>query len=477
MIYDIFYVSKQKVDADGWQHFRQRFPSAQKIENVKTIDDIKKKTFTKFFWIVWDDQEILEDFNFEYRVDKWDEQYIHTFKTQYKDKEYYRAGVCLFPKKLSISQKEFNFRFFINKKEIPKIVSKFKFTTYKKYYIDSYEDYLKICKQETQQLFWRIPNDIEIIDNSIFDLHFDPLDSIYDYDRSINHMFKNGESFDGLMLATKDKVLMEKEFKYRFPIEKKEWNIVASTPKPYDVVFISYNESNADVNYEKLKLKRPNAKRVHGVKGIHNAHIAAAKLATTEMFWVVDADAELVDNFNFEIEYVPHYDAGNKLEQTSTVHVWSSQNPINDLVYGYGGVKLLPTTLTLEMNTESVDMTTSISKKFKVVNKISNVTAFNTDEFNTWKSAFRECVKLTSRVIDKDYQIETEDRLRIWCRIGKDRPFGEYALGGARFGYRYGMKYISNKEKLAMINDFEWIKEIYLQWEEVFLKWKNKNEG
>jgi len=39
------------------------------------------------------------------------------------------------------------------------------------------------------------------------------------------------------------------------------------------------------------------------------------------------------------------------------------------------------------------------------------------------------------------------------------------------------MKYISNKEKLAMINDFEWIKEIYLQWEEVFLKWKNKNEG
>jgi hypothetical protein len=37
------------------------------------------------------------------------------------------------------------------------------------------------------------------------------------------------------------------------------------------------------------------------------------------------------------------------------------------------------------------------------------------------------------------------------------------------------MKYISNKEKLAMINDFEWIHEIYLKWEEVYLKWKTKD--
>ena len=43
---------------------------------------------------------------------------IHTFKTQYKDIEYYRAGVCLFPKNSSVSQKEFDFRLFINKKEI-----------------------------------------------------------------------------------------------------------------------------------------------------------------------------------------------------------------------------------------------------------------------------------------------------------------------------------------------------------------------
>ena len=122
-------------------------------------------------------------------------------------------------------------------------------------------------------------------------------------------------------------------------------------------------------------------------------------------------------------------------------------------------------------------MTTTIGCPFVPKFQISNITAFNTNPFETWKSSFRECAKLASSIIPNGDNIDNEYRLDIWCSRGKDRPFGEYALGGARFGYRYGMKYISNKEKLAMINDFGWIKEIYLQWEEVFLKWKNKNEG
>ena len=34
----------------------------------------------------------------------------------------------------------------------------------------------------------------------------------------------------------------------------------------YDIVFISYNESNADKNYAVLKSRFSMAKRVHGVK-------------------------------------------------------------------------------------------------------------------------------------------------------------------------------------------------------------------
>ena len=48
MVYDIFYVSKNIIDSNDWNQFRLRFPSSQKIENVTTFNDIKKKSFTKF---------------------------------------------------------------------------------------------------------------------------------------------------------------------------------------------------------------------------------------------------------------------------------------------------------------------------------------------------------------------------------------------------------------------------------------------
>ena len=218
----------------------------------------------------------------------------------------------------------------------------------------------------------------------------------------------------------------------------------------YDIVFISYQESNADENYAALKQRFPLVKRVHGIKGIHQAHIEAAKRCFTKMFWVVDADAQIVDDFDFNY-VVPQWDL-------DTVHVWKSQNPINDLVYGYGGVKLLPKNLTANMDMSKPDMTTSITDKFKAMPEISNVTAFNTDPFSTWRSAFRECVKLSSKIIDRQIDNETEQRLNAWCTLGRDRAFGEHAIRGAITGREYGTKNQNNLEALKLINDFDWLK-------------------
>ena len=155
----------------------------------------------------------------------------------------------------------------------------------------------------------------------------------------------------------------------------------------FDIFFISYQEPNADVNFAILQDRFPIAQRVHGVKGIHQAHKEAAKKALTKMFYVVDGDALVEDDFNFDYE-VPTKDM-------NAVHVWRSKNPVNELVYGYGGVKLLPTKLTLDMDCASTDMTTSISNRFRSMEQISNTSRFNSTPFNTWKSAFRECVKLS----------------------------------------------------------------------------------
>jgi len=219
----------------------------------------------------------------------------------------------------------------------------------------------------------------------------------------------------------------------------------------YDIVFISYKEPNAEQNWKKLVSQYPMARRVHGVKGIHQAHIQGAKKSFTKMVWYVDADAKIVDTFDFS------YQADEWNEET--VHVWRSMNPINDLVYGYGGVKLFPRKLTINMRTDKPDMTTSISKNFKAMPDISNITAFNIDPFSTFKSAFRECCKLASKVIDRQKSSETENRLDIWCTVGADKQYGEYALLGAKMGREYGYDNKDDNEKLYKINDFDWLKE------------------
>ena len=654
MIYDIFYVSKNNVDEQDWKQFRSRFPSSQKIENVKSFNDIKNKAFTKLFWVVWNDLTVVDNFNFDYKVSTWDQSYIHVwlngenydgvalfskesapsakefehrfyvnkkeidivastpkvyptfivnnyteyqqalenspstmfwgvwsnveivddqiFKTYFShhnsydrnenhvfknicdDLESFVNGVVLFSKNKAVSKKEIEHKFLINKKEYDIVVSKSK--PYDKFIIEKFEDYENALNETTQDLFWIIWPDVEIINDTIlntklydrnvnhiflnsstegdsyisgiilcsknkkftkkeFDhrylidktehpivvtknktyaifkfsnykdylhalessptemfwmipndvdlnLDFDFLNFTFNfnnqYDRSINHVFLNDKYYDGVILTSKKIKISEREIYHRFLIDKKEYPVQASTPKPFDIIFISYNEKNADENYENLKSRFPRVKRVHGVKGIQNAHIEAANLAETDMFWVVDADAIIEDTFTFEIDYIPYYDRISRINLNKTVHVWSSKNPINDLVYGYGGVKLLPRRLTANMDIQNPDMTTSISDSFKIMSEISNVTGFNVDEFSTWRSAFRECAKLSSRVIDRNFDDENDERLYIWCNVGKDRPFGEYAINGARAGKQFGEEHIQDPAGLNSINDYEWLK-------------------
>lgn len=229
-------------------------------------------------------------------------------------------------------------------------------------------------------------------------------------------------------------------------------NILGKFTTPLlDMVFLSYDESYADANYEELKKRFPRLKRVAGVKGIYQAHKVAADQVGTELFYAIDADAKVLPDFDFS--YYPNfYDA-------QSVHVWKSRNPINDLVYGYGGIKLFPTDKLRKYTGSPVDFTTSVSDSFKVMDEVSNITHFNTDPFSTWRSAFRECAKLAAGLIKNQNQEETVHRLNVWCTVGADREFGEFALMGANEGREYGMECINHSEMLGMINDYKWLEE------------------
>lgn len=306
---------------------------------------------------------------------------------------------------------------------------------------DLTEDIDKAKSISFTKSFWLVYGSVEISDDFKFDY------IIPDWDTDYVHVFQYIENTEvklGKVYQINKKFDREIKFKHINQIVGKE-------VRHYDIVFISYDEPNYVENYQKLLKRFPNSKHVHGVKGIHQAHIEAASISHTNMIWVVDADALIVDDFYFNY-VVSEWDLDN-------VHVWRSLNPVNGLSYGYGGVKLIPRILTLNMDITRPDMSTSISNKFKAVDAISNITAFNTDPFNSWKSAFRECVKLSSKIIDRQDTSESDERLQVWMSKGLDKPFGNFCIEGAKDGYQWGNENRNNVTELFRINDFEWLKE------------------
>ena len=223
----------------------------------------------------------------------------------------------------------------------------------------------------------------------------------------------------------------------------------------YDIVFISYKESNAEHNWQLLRDRMPYAKRLHGITGLHAAHAVAANMVSSPMFYVVDGDAVVDVSFNFD--YCVH---DTKQE---SVHVFRAKNPVNNLVYGYGAIKLLPTADVLKVSSSAMkpDVTTSINRKYEIVNIVSNITKFDTDPFNTWRSAFRECAKLSSKIIPEQRDRETEHRLNIWCTFDNNTTYGKWCIHGANAGKDYGVANRNNNAALMLINDMNYMKRLF----------------
>jgi hypothetical protein len=269
--------------------------------------------------------------------------------------------------------------------------------------------------------------------------------NIEKWDEQYTHIFKNKSA--EIFLVPKDIELLDNDTEFA---NKKFITVSELSFSTYDVFFLKYDENNAGKNLRYLTEKRSDVKIISGVQGIFNAHLEAAKKSTTDMFWVVDADATIIDAFDFDYR-VPDWDF-------DVVHIWKSINPINFLEYGYGGVKLIPTHLILDADeTTAVDVTTSIGAKIKVMDEVSNINNFATSPLNAWRSAFRECAKLASGIIPRQVDSESTQRLDTWISKGGNRPLGEYVRGGASAGKWYGETYKENKEMLARINDYEWL--------------------
>lgn len=208
----------------------------------------------------------------------------------------------------------------------------------------------------------------------------------------------------------------------------------------FDTVFISYDEPNADQNYENLLKILPWAKRSHGVKGSDLAHKAAANLSETDRFISIDGDNIVnADFFDQTLEINDN--------NSHCVFSWSSQNSINGLIYGNGGIKCWPKSHVLSMKTHENSQTDigigviefCFDPAYVQINDCWSTSVINTSPKQAWRSGFREGVKMSLDQTKKASTVkniwwQNYERLLIWMNVGSDVENGIWAMYGARLG-------------------------------------------
>lgn len=208
----------------------------------------------------------------------------------------------------------------------------------------------------------------------------------------------------------------------------------------FDVVFLSYDEPNAEENYADLANKAPWAKRVHGVKGSDAAHKAAAEQSETDWFITIDAD-NIVDSSFFNLDL-------DMSDPKIQVYGWCGKNNINGLRYGNGGPKIWKKDFVLGMKTHEaaqddraqVDFCWEDGYKNHPVTYSDSI--INKTPFQAWRAGFREGVKMTlldgvkvtPQDLEKKIWWHNIHRLRMWSTVGSHIQNGIYAVLGARQG-------------------------------------------
>jgi hypothetical protein len=239
-----------------------------------------------------------------------------------------------------------------------------------------------------------------------------------------------------------------------------------------DIIFLSYDEPNAEKNYADLCNKVPWAKRVHGVKGSDAAHKACAALSETEYFVTVDAD-NIIDQKFLELEI----DLDELKLTPNHVFSWCGKVHVNGLMYGNGGLKMWTRKFVNNMKThENSDPNDTkglvefcFDDLYYQFNDNYSESFTNATPFQAWRAGFREGVKMSldqgAKAKDlKSIWWQNYDRLLIWCNIGADTEHGLWSIYGAREG-----AYLTNCTDwdYANVRDFEWLTQ---QWDEKYSK-------
>ncbi len=218
-------------------------------------------------------------------------------------------------------------------------------------------------------------------------------------------------------------------------------------PELLDIVFFSNGESCAEENYQALlDLKLPNRiVHIKDVQGRVASQHAAANASNTEWYFLVNAKLRV--NPEFDFRWQPD------VLKSRRHYIFRATNPVNGLVYGHMAIVANNKTLTLNTIGRGLDFT--LDSPTEVVNINCGTAVFNSSAWDTWRTSFREVVKLCYA---KDS--ESKKRLEVWTSVAEG-DFAQYSLQGARDAVDYYNEVNGDFEKLKLSYDWSWLKERY----------------
>jgi hypothetical protein len=138
-------------------------------------------------------------------------------------------------------------------------------------------------------------------------------------------------------------------------------------------------------------------------------------------------------------------------------YIFNSRNPVNGLEYGHMGVIAYNKKLVLDTDSPGLDFT--LSRAHAVVPLLSATAHYNTTPELTWRTAFREVLKLKDDVV-KTSSVESTYRMDTWLTQA-DGDHAEFSLLGAADAVDYYNKVNGDYTELMRSYEWTWLKEYY----------------
>jgi hypothetical protein len=216
--------------------------------------------------------------------------------------------------------------------------------------------------------------------------------------------------------------------------------------RPLDIIFVSNGETGEEDRYHRLcRLSGRHVEWVRGIGGRENALREAARISSTSWFILFPGKLWADEQFDFNFQPTRSHDPKH--------YIFYARNPLNGLEYGHQAAVCYHRQLVLDTINYGLDFT--MSKPHDIVPVNSGVAQYNSDRLMTWRTAFREVIKLRAAG-----DPESIERLERWLNYARGE-FSEWSLIGAEDGVNYYNQVDGDHEKLMLTFEWQWLKELF----------------